>query len=44
MEEADQLCDRVGPMHRGQRRAIGSPKALKQQLGDGATLEDAFRH
>jgi ABC-2 type transport system ATP-binding protein len=44
MEEADQLCDRVALMHRGQLRAIGSPTALKEQLGKVATLEDVFRH
>ena len=44
MEEADQLCDRVALMHRGEVRAIGAPGALKQGLGKTATLEDVFRH
>jgi len=44
MEEAEQVCGRVGLIHRGQLRAIGSPKALKQQLGDGTTLEEVFGH
>jgi ABC-2 type transport system ATP-binding protein len=44
MEEADQLCDRVALIHRGEVRAIGSPDALKQDLGTTATLEDVFRH
>jgi ABC-2 type transport system ATP-binding protein len=44
MEEADQLCDRVALIHRGELRAIGSPDALKQGLGETATLEDVFRH
>jgi ABC-2 type transport system ATP-binding protein len=44
MEEADVLCDRVGLMHLGRLRALDSPAALKAGLGDGATLEDVFRH
>jgi ABC-2 type transport system ATP-binding protein len=44
MEEADGLCDRVALMHLGKIRAAGSPGELKASLGDGATLEDVFRH
>jgi len=44
MEEADQLCDRVGLMHEGRLGAIGSPDELKERLGPDATLEDVFRH
>ena len=44
MEEADALCDRVGLMHRGRLRALGTPAALKAGLGPGASLEDVFRH
>ncbi|HVH64681.1 MAG TPA: ATP-binding cassette domain-containing protein [Candidatus Acidoferrum sp.] len=44
MEEADQLCDRVALIHRGEVRAIGAPEALKTGLGKTATLEDVFRH
>ncbi|OQR64630.1 ABC transporter ATP-binding protein [Streptomyces maremycinicus] len=55
MDEADQYCDRVGLMHRGRIRALGTPAALRQGLGkrrraEGApataplpTLEDVFR-
>jgi ABC-2 type transport system ATP-binding protein len=43
MEEADELCDRVALMHRGQLRAVGSPQQLKDQIGPAATLEDVFR-
>ncbi|MFR0354861.1 ABC transporter ATP-binding protein [Streptomyces sediminimaris] len=55
MEEADQYCDRVGLMHRGRVRALGTPAELRQGLGErrraeGAadtaplpTLEDVFR-
>ncbi|MGA9774341.1 MAG: ATP-binding cassette domain-containing protein [Candidatus Dormiibacterota bacterium] len=44
MEEAEALCDRVALMHLGKVRALGSPAALKAELGPDATLEDVFRH
>jgi ABC-2 type transport system ATP-binding protein len=44
MEEADELCDRVALIHRGELRAVGAPDALKQQLSKTATLEDVFRY
>ena len=44
MDEADQYCDRVALMHRGTIRAIGTPAELKAGLGEGATLDDVFRH
>ncbi len=45
MEEADQLCDRVGILHRGRLVALGRPAELKASLHtSGATLEDAFVH
>ncbi|HBP88009.1 MAG TPA: hypothetical protein DD706_09965 [Nitrospiraceae bacterium] len=43
LDEADQLCDRIAIIDRGEIRAIGSPKDLKASLGgDGVwlTLED----
>jgi ABC-2 type transport system ATP-binding protein len=52
MDEADQYCDRVGLMHHGRIRALGTPAELRQGLGErrGAhatdplpTLEDVFR-
>ncbi|MFD5541618.1 ABC transporter ATP-binding protein [Streptomyces sp. NPDC127079] len=49
MDEADQHCGRVGLMHRGRIRALGSPTELRQGLAErqGAdtlpTLEDVFR-
>jgi ABC-2 type transport system ATP-binding protein len=43
MDEADELCDRVGLMHHGRLRALGSPDGLKAALGPGATLDDVFR-
>ena len=44
MDEADANCDRISLMHRGRIRATGSPTDLKGTLGDGATLDDVFRH
>ena len=43
MEEADELCDRVGIMHRGLLRVLGPPKDLREAMGPDATLEDVFR-
>ena len=43
MEEADELCDRVGLMHQGRLQTVGTPGELKRQQGPGATLEDVFR-
>ncbi|MDF3302874.1 ABC transporter ATP-binding protein [Streptomyces tropicalis] len=54
MDEADQYCDRVGLMHRGRIRALGTPAELRQGLGERRraegtggdalpTLEDVFR-
>jgi ABC-2 type transport system ATP-binding protein len=44
MDEADQYCDRVALMHRAKIRVTGEPGALRAGLGDGATLDDVFRH
>jgi ABC-2 type transport system ATP-binding protein len=44
MDEADTYCDRVALMHAGSIRATGTPGLLKATLGDGATLDDVFRH
>ncbi|MGW1723630.1 ABC transporter ATP-binding protein [Streptomyces sp. NPDC002306] len=53
MDEADQYCDRVGLMHHGRIRALGTPIELRRALGerrraegattDPPTLEDVFR-
>ncbi|HZA84949.1 MAG TPA: hypothetical protein VFC13_26300, partial [Actinomycetes bacterium] len=43
MEEAEQLCDRVGLLLEGRLRAIGRPRELEAVLGPQATLEDVFR-
>ena len=44
MDEADAYCDRVSLMHRGRIRRTGRPADLRAGLGDGATLDDVFRH
>jgi len=44
MDEADAYCDRVSLMHRGTIRATGRPADLRAGLGEGATLDDVFRH
>jgi ABC-2 type transport system ATP-binding protein len=44
MEEADLYCDRVALMHHGTLRATGTSAGLKAGLGEGATLDDVFRH
>jgi ABC-2 type transport system ATP-binding protein len=45
MEEADNLCDRVAIMNRGQVTAIGTPTELKAAIGRlDATLDDVFAH
>jgi ABC-2 type transport system ATP-binding protein len=44
MDEADTYCDRIALMHAGSIRATGTPGLLKAMLGDGATLDDVFRH
>jgi ABC-2 type transport system ATP-binding protein len=43
MEEAEQLCDRVGLLLDGRLRAIGRPRELEAAIGPEATLEDVFR-
>jgi ABC-2 type transport system ATP-binding protein len=42
MEEADELCDRIGVMDHGRLAAIGTPKQLKDQVGPSASLDDVF--
>jgi ABC-2 type transport system ATP-binding protein len=43
MDEAEELCDRIGLMHHGRLRALGSPEELRAGLGPGSTLDDVFR-
>jgi ABC-2 type transport system ATP-binding protein len=42
MEEADELCDRIGVLHAGRLEAVGTPAVLKARIGPNATLEDVF--
>ncbi len=45
LEEADNLCQRVAIMHRGQVVVTGSPTDLKASLAkDNASLDDVFIH
>jgi ABC-2 type transport system ATP-binding protein len=44
MDEADTYCHQVALMHAGSIRATGTPGLLKAMLGEGATLDDVFRH
>ncbi len=45
MDEADDLCQRIAIMHRGELAAIGSPEQLKASVnGGGANLNDVFSH
>jgi ABC-2 type transport system ATP-binding protein len=42
MEEADEVCDRIGVLHAGKLEETGTPEELKARLGPGATLNDVF--
>ncbi len=44
MDEADELCDELALLHRGQVAAMGKPAELKARLGPEATLDDVFAH
>jgi ABC-2 type transport system ATP-binding protein len=44
MEEADELCHRVGMLHNGRLEQVGTPAELKARVGEGATLNDVFAH
>jgi ABC-2 type transport system ATP-binding protein len=44
MEEADEMCDRIGVLHAGKLEETGTPEQLKARLGAGATLDDVFAH
>jgi len=44
MEEAAELCERVGIMHLGRLVALGTPAELEAQVGPGATLDSVFTH
>ncbi len=42
MDEAAELCERVGIMHLGKLVALGTPESLAGEVGSGATLDDVF--
>ncbi|MGO4403982.1 ABC transporter ATP-binding protein [Bosea sp. RAF48] len=42
MEEVEELCDRVGILHRGRLEKVGTPAQLKAEIGPTATLDDVF--
>ena len=44
MDEAAELCGRVGFMHLGKLVALGTPEELSAQAGKGKTLDDAFTY
>ena len=44
MDEATELCSRVGIMHLGRLVALGTPAELAAQAGPGKTLDDAFSY
>jgi ABC-2 type transport system ATP-binding protein len=44
MDEAAELCERVGIMHLGRLVALGTPASLAGEVGPAATLDDVFTH
>jgi ABC-2 type transport system ATP-binding protein len=44
MDEAAELCGRVGFMHLGKLVALGTPAELAEQAGKGKSLDDAFTY
>ena len=42
MSEAEELCDRIGLMHKGRLVALGTPEELKQRAGGAETLEQVL--
>ncbi len=42
MDEASELCERVGIMHLGRLVALGTPESLAADVGPTATLDDVF--
>ncbi len=42
MDEAGELCDRLGILHAGRLEKTGTPPELERQVGPGATLDDVF--
>jgi ABC-2 type transport system ATP-binding protein len=42
MEEADELCGRIGVLHNGRLEKVGTPAELKAGAGPDASLDDVF--
>jgi ABC-2 type transport system ATP-binding protein len=42
MDEADELCGRIGILHNGRLEKVGTPDELKAFAGPNATLDDVF--
>ena len=42
MDEADELCGRIGVLHNGQLEKVGTPAELKAGAGPNASLDDVF--
>jgi ABC-2 type transport system ATP-binding protein len=42
MDEADELCDRIGVLHDGRLEKVATPAELKGSVGPDATLDDVF--
>ncbi len=42
MEEADELCGRIGVLHNGRLEKVGTPAELKAGAGPNASLDDVF--
>ena len=42
MDEAEDLCDRLGVLHAGRIEAVDTPAALRASVGPDATLDDVF--
>jgi ABC-2 type transport system ATP-binding protein len=44
MEEAEELCDCLAILHKGQVSVVGKPAELRAGLGEKATMDDVFVH
>jgi ABC-2 type transport system ATP-binding protein len=44
MEEVEELCGRIALIDKGRIAEVGTPAALKAELGPEATLDDVFAH
>ncbi|MDR3373092.1 MAG: ATP-binding cassette domain-containing protein [Ancalomicrobiaceae bacterium] len=42
MDEAEDLCDRLGVLNAGRLQSVGTPRELEAAVGSDATLDDVF--